>query len=126
MQDFHWLRSVPGDVTSLGTDLSQSVAGLTVSDQHQGGLVLGFAVVDLNGVGALIGPGEVLHCHLDHAGLSIVADLLALGRDVCREKYFILYFIYRQKTILGELFVFSISWLRLGQCLGWGRALHHG
>ena len=74
------------------------MASLTVSDQHQGGLVLGLAVVDLDGVCPLIGPGEMLDHHLDHTGISIVADLLALGRDVCRSFICIIFHGWNQAT----------------------------
>lgn len=52
--------------------------GLTVSDQDEGALVLGLAVVDLDGVGALVVPGEVIHCHLDDSRVQVMADLVAL------------------------------------------------
>lgn len=54
---------------------------LTVSDQHQGGLGLGFAVVDLDGVCALVGSGEMIHRHLDHSCCHVMTDLMALRHN---------------------------------------------
>ena len=58
---------------------------LTVSHQHQGALGLGLAVVDLDGVSALVGSGEMIHRHLDDSCRHVVADLVSLrGRFVFR------------------------------------------
>lgn len=53
-------------------------AGLTVSHQDQGALGFGPAVVDLDGVGALAGSGEVVHRHFDNSCLHIMADFVPL------------------------------------------------
>lgn len=58
---------------------------LTVSHQHQGALGLGLAVVDLDGVSALVGSGEMIHRHLDDSCRHVMADLVSLrGRFVFR------------------------------------------
>lgn len=58
--------------------LSAGGAGLTVSHQHQGALGFGPAVVDLDGVGALAGSGEVVHRHLDNSRRHVMADFVPL------------------------------------------------
>lgn len=55
---------------------------LTVSDQDQGALGFGPAVVDLDGVSALAGSGELIHRHLDDPRGHIVADLVSLRERV--------------------------------------------
>lgn len=52
---------------------------LTVAHQDQGALGFGLAVVDLEGVRALAGSGEVIHRHLDDSRGHVVADLVSLG-----------------------------------------------
>lgn len=51
---------------------------LTVAYQDQGALGFGLAVVDLQGVRALAGSGEVIHRHLDDSCGHVVADLVSL------------------------------------------------
>lgn len=51
---------------------------LTISDQDQGALGFGLAIMDLNSICALIGSGEKIHCHLDDSSGHIVTDLLSL------------------------------------------------
>lgn len=51
---------------------------LTVSDQHQGALGLGLSVVDLDGVGAFVGSGELFHRHLDDSCAHVMTDLITL------------------------------------------------
>lgn len=58
---------------------SDSSLGLTVSDQDQGALGFGLAVVDLDGVSALAVSGEMIHRHLDDSCGHIVADLVSLS-----------------------------------------------
>lgn len=52
---------------------------LTISNKHQGALILGFSIMDLKGVCALICLGEVLNGHLNDSCGSIVADLVTLN-----------------------------------------------
>lgn len=75
-----------GPTVSLET-LFLGEESLTVSHQDQGALCFGLAVVDLDSVRALAGPGELVHCHLDDACGHVVADLVSLkarGRDLYR------------------------------------------
>lgn len=58
--------------------LTEGEEKLTVSHQDQGTLGFGLAVVDLEGVRALAGSGEVIHCHLDDSCGHVVADLVSL------------------------------------------------
>lgn len=56
------------------------IESLTVSYQHQGALGFGLAVVDLDGVSALAGSGEIIHGHLDDPRGHVVAHLVSLRR----------------------------------------------
>lgn len=62
--------------------LSGGGARLTVPHQDQGALGLGPAVLDLDGVGALAGPGEVIHRHLDNSCRCVMADFVPLTNIV--------------------------------------------
>lgn len=58
--------------------LARGEAGLTLSHQDQGALGFGPAVVDLDGVGALAGPGEVIYRHLDNSCRHVMAEFVPL------------------------------------------------
>lgn len=58
--------------------VSGGEAGLTISHQHQGALGFGLAIMDLDGVGALTGSGEIIYRHLDNSCCHVVADLVSL------------------------------------------------
>lgn len=71
--------------SALSGRIYQLCAGgavLTVPHQDQGALGLGPAVVDLDGVGPLAGPGEVVHRHLDNSRRCVVADFVSLANIV--------------------------------------------
>lgn len=68
--------------------VSREGVGLTISNQHQGALGFGFAIMDLDGVGALTGSGEIIYCHLNNSCCHIVADLVSLREiQVLSEHY---------------------------------------
>lgn len=60
------------------SSLSLSELRPTVPDQHQAGLVGGLAIVQLEGVGALVGRLQGLHDHLDHACVLVKVHLVLL------------------------------------------------
>lgn len=50
----------------------------TVSDEHQGGLVFGFPIVNLHRVGPLVLNSELIHHHLDDAGGLVTLNFVRL------------------------------------------------
>lgn len=61
---------------------------LTVSDQHQSGLGLGFSILDLHGESALAVLSEMIHHHLDNACGHVVTHFSLLRKKAGRDKHF--------------------------------------